>query len=209
MLPRTFFQQDPLTCARELIGTELVWGECRGIIVETEAYSERNDEASHIFMRPSVRPWLAEKAPGTAYVYMNYGMHWLLNVLVKGGREAGFVLIRALEPVAGIERMRERRKREALLDLCSGPGKLAQAFGITGADHGRDLCAGEVGFAAGGECAEVVADVRVGIARSAHLEWRFLQRGSPFVSVKHGKVPAPKTLRGSSKKARSAGADLA
>ncbi len=192
-LSRAFFQQDPLTCSRELIGAELVWGECRGIIVETEAYSAcPEDEACHLFMRPSVRSWFDAKPPGTAYVYMNYGMYWLLNVLVKGGAEDGFVLIRALEPVAGVERMRERRMRERLTDLCSGPGKLSQALGITGADHGRDLCEGKVGFVKKAKPVRVVSDLRVGISRAAHLEWRFLLEGSPHLSVKHGKVPTPK-----------------
>jgi DNA-3-methyladenine glycosylase len=142
-----------------------------------------------------VPPWVAAKQAGTAYVYMNYGMYWLLNVLVKGGREDGFVLIRALEPVDGIEQMRKRRKKEKAVDLCSGPGKLSQAFGITGGDHGRDLCGGDVGFGPRRKPVEVVTDVRVGISRSAHLQWRFLLAGSPYVSVKHGKVPAPKILR--------------
>ena len=196
MIPRSFFQQDPLTCSRELVGAELIWGECRGIIVETEAYSAIDDEASHIFMRPSVPPWVAEKQPGTGYVYMNYGMHWLLNVLVKGGGEEGFVLIRAVEPTAGIKLMQARRKRTKLEDLCSGPGKLAQAFGITGVDHGRDLCSGEVGFGPRPKPVKVATDVRVGISRSAHLQWRFLIPDNPHVSVKHGKVPTPKVRTG-------------
>src|SRR3989442_1494671 len=100
-LPRAFFQQDPLTCARELIGCELVWNECAGIVVETEAYAALDDEACHTFMRPSAREFVARHEPGAAYVYLNYGMHWLLNVLVKNGAQEGFVLFRALHPTRG------------------------------------------------------------------------------------------------------------
>src|SRR4029078_11360021 len=108
VVARPFLQRDPLTCARELIGCELVWEGCAGIIVETEAYSAIDDEASHLFMRPSIRQFAAVTPAGTAYVYLNYGVHWLLNVLVKGGAEDGFVLFRALEPTRGVDLMAER-----------------------------------------------------------------------------------------------------
>src|SRR5580692_2605785 len=97
---RSFFERDPLTCAAALIGCELVWDGCSGIIVETEAYATKGDEASHTFTRKGSREFVATHRPGAAYVYLNYGIHWLLNVLVKGADSAeGFVLIRALEPV--------------------------------------------------------------------------------------------------------------
>lgn len=190
MIGREFFQRDPVTCARELIGCELVWQGCTGVLVETEAYSVRDDEACHTFMRPSSRKFVEDHPPGTAYVYLNYGMYWLLNVLVKGGREDGFVLIRAVEPREGVELMKARRKMTDARKLCSGPGKLAQAFAITGADHGRDLCAGEeIGFRARPRPrVKVLEDVRVGISRAAHLPWRFLLEGSEGVSVRHGRV---------------------
>lgn len=184
---REFFQRDPLTCSRELIGCELVAGECAGVIVETEAYCAIGDEACHTFFRPSTRQFMASHDPGAAYVYLNYGMYWLFNVLVKGGGGAndGFVLIRALEPVQGIEQMQQRRGRQALRDLCSGPGKLSQAFGITGNEHGRDLCAGTtLGFRRCRTQPEVEEAPRIGISRAAHLPWRFLLKGSPFVSVR-------------------------
>lgn len=193
MIPRTFFQRDPLTCARELIGSELIWNECAGIIVETEAYTGMNDEASHTFTRPSAREFVARHRAGAAYVYFNYGMYWLLNVLVKGGTEDGFVLFRAIEPSRGIDLMTQRRlahRRTPLAHpraLCSGPGKLTIALGIDGRDHGRDLCAsGAVGFRAASQPVPVLADVRIGISRAAHLPWRFLAAGSRFVSVKPG-----------------------
>ncbi len=178
-----FFQRDPVTCARELIGTELVWGECSGIVVETEAYAALNDEAAHTFTRPSARSFIERNEAGAAYVYWNYGMHWMLNVLVKGEAN-GFVLIRALEPRRGIELMKKRRGMEDVRRLCSGPGKLTQALGVTGRDHEMDLCRDpRHGFQRRPNAAvEVVADERIGITRSTHYPWRFTLRGSAFVS---------------------------
>ncbi|HEX8296595.1 MAG TPA: DNA-3-methyladenine glycosylase [Chthoniobacteraceae bacterium] len=191
MLDRAFFRRDPVTCARELIGCELIWNECAGIVVETEAYAARNDEACHTFFRPSARAFIENHETGAAYVYFNYGMYWLLNVLVKGGLEDGFVLIRALEPTAGLAAMRARRMGKRKLPpkgdawLCSGPGKLAQALNVDGREHGRDLCAGDgIGFRLRVGPVEVVSDVRIGISKAAHLPWRFLLRDSPFVSAR-------------------------
>ncbi len=186
MLPRSFFQRDPLTCARELIGCELMWNDCAGIIVETEAYFALGDEASHTFVRLSTRAFVEKHVPGTAYVYFNYGMYWLLNVLVKGGSADGFVLFRAIEPTRGIDAMKQRRRAGLKpTALCSGPGKMTIALGVDGADHGRDFCSGKsVGFRARAQPVEVESDVRIGISKAAHLPWRFLLRGSPFVSAK-------------------------
>ena len=182
----SFFKRDPITCARELIGAELIWGDCSGVIVETEAYNAINDEACHTFMRPSTRAFIERNKAGAAYVYFNYGMHWMLNVLVKGDAD-GFVLIRALEPRAGIDRMKERRKFDGVKRLCSGPGKLTQALGITDRQHEMNLCTDSRHcFAFNAEARlrrlDVVADKRIGITRSADLPWRFTLRGSPFVS---------------------------
>ncbi len=179
----SFFERDPLTCARELIGTELIWGECSGIVVEVEAYAAINDEAAHTFTRPSARSFIERNNAGAAYVYFNYGMHWMLNVLVKGD-ENGFVLIRALEPRKGIERMKKRRGLNDVTRLCSGPGKLTQALGITNRHHEMDLCSDPRHcFARNTKTsADVVADKRIGITRSAHYPWRFTLRGSEFVS---------------------------
>src|SRR5205085_11993346 len=135
----SFFKRDPLACARGLIGTELIWGECSGVIVEVEAYAAIDDEAAHTFTRPSARRFIERNKAGAAYVYFNYGVHWMLNVLIKGGAADGFVLIRALEPLAGIALMRKRRAVADLIKLCSGPGKLTQALDITGKDHEIDL----------------------------------------------------------------------
>ncbi len=193
-LGRSFFQRDPVTCARELIGCTLRWGDCAGVIVETEAYGALNDEASHIWSRPSARAFVANHPAGAAYVYFNYGMHWMLNVLVKGGSEDGFVLFRAIEPVEGIAAMTRRRAKNSSFKiqrpksnswLCSGPGKLAQALGVTGRDHGRDFCAGVgVGFFPSATAVEIESGARIGISRAQHLAWRFMLHGSGHVSVK-------------------------
>ncbi len=184
MIGRAFFRRDPLRCARELVGAELVWGDCTGIIVEVEAYAAVNDEAAHTFTRPSARAFIERNKPGAAYVYFNYGVHWMLNVLVKGEAN-GFVLIRALEPRRGIALMKKRRGVDDIHKLCSGPGKLTQALDITGRDHEMNLCGDpRHGFKERAtEGLDVVADARIGITRSAHHPWRFTLRGSEFVSV--------------------------
>ena len=183
MIRRSFFQRDPLSCARELIGAELIWGDCSGIVVEVEAYAAIDDEAAHTFTRPSARSFIERNKPGAAYVYFSYGNHWMLNVLVKGEAN-GFVLFRALEPQRGIELMKKRRGVDDLRELCSGPGKLTQALDITGRHHEMDLCADPCHcFVPDAQATvDVVAGKRIGISRSAHLPWRFTLRGSPFVS---------------------------
>jgi DNA-3-methyladenine glycosylase len=187
IISASFFERDPLICARELIGVELIWGNCSGVLVETEAYNAANDEACHTFMRPSTRAFIERNKAGAAYVYFNYGMHWMLNVLVKG-KEKGFVLIRALEPMSGMDRMKKRRKLDDVKRLCSGPGKLTQALDITGRHNEMDLCADSRHCFAYGSVArlrrvDVATSKRIGISRSAELPWRFTLRGSPFVSA--------------------------
>ena len=178
-----FFQRDPVTCARELIGADLIWGKCVGKIVETEAYLEHDDEASHTFSRPSARAFIERNRAGAAYIYFSYGAHWMLNVLVKGGTKNGFVLFRAVEPRRGIELMRKRRGTDDECNLCSGPGKLTQAFDITDRHHEIDLSVDPRHcFAYGEDEVDVVADERIGISRSAHHLWRFTERDSKFVS---------------------------
>lgn len=192
-LTPSFFTRDVLTVAQDLIGVELHWQGCSGIIVETEAYTVDGDPACHTASRPSTRQFVQTMPPGTAYVYLNYGMYWLFNLLVKDGPRDGLILVRALEPTGGIEAMFARRGCKRETDLCSGPGKLGQALGLSGDDHGALM----VGRQRRSECGlkvssrappEVVADVRVGISQAAEFPWRFLAKGSPHVSVPHGKV---------------------
>ncbi|HZR79091.1 MAG TPA: DNA-3-methyladenine glycosylase, partial [Chthoniobacterales bacterium] len=121
--------------------------------------------------------------PGAAYIYFSYGAHWMLNVLVKGGKTNGFVLFRAVEPLRGIQLMKQRRGVSDELNLCSGPGKLTQAFDITDRHHEMDLCVDPRHcFTQGDKDDQVVADQRIGISRSAHHLWRFTEQGSKFVS---------------------------
>jgi DNA-3-methyladenine glycosylase len=196
-----FFKRDPVTCAREMIGCELVWNGCGGVIVETEAYSVRDDEACHTFTRPSSREFVTRMSAGSVYVYLNYGVHWLLNFLVKGGSEDGFVLIRALEPTCGIQEMTLRRNGTTLKNLCSGPGKLTRALGIDGAFHGRDFLS-DLGASLLHPSAplDVQACTRIGITRSADFPWRFVAAGSRFLSV-----PADRRMIGNAKKVRRRG----
>lgn len=184
MIGTSIFQRDPLLCARELIGMQLVWDRCAGIIVETEAYLTENDEACHTFFRAKARNYVERNRAGAAYIYLNYGVHWMLNVLVKGAPRTGFVLIRAIEPTKGIDLMQRRRGTKNIRQLCSGPGKLTQALRITVRDHEIDLCADPTRcFRERKFEPEVVADPRIGITRAADLPWRFTLRGSPFVSA--------------------------
>lgn len=184
LIPSSFYERDPLICAREMIGALLVWDDGIARVVETEAYDAEDDEACHTLFKPSARRFVASHEPGTAYVYLNYGVHWMLNVLVGGARR-GFVLFRAIEPLAGLESMRERRGDLPAARLGSGPGKLTQALGITGADHGWNLCADpRRGFHAPPEALPVVADARIGITRAVHFPWRFTAAGHPHVSVR-------------------------
>lgn len=183
ILTASFFERDPLLCARELIGTELVWDRCSGKVVETEAYLTLNDEACHTFTRPSTRAFVERNAPGAIYIYMNYGVHWMLNLLVKGER-SGLILIRALEPHNGVELMRKRRGVDDVHHLCSGPGKLAQALDITKQHHETNLCGNSQHYLRSGSGnVQVMADGRIGISRAREFPWRFTLANSPFVSV--------------------------
>ena len=183
-LDRTFFEAEPLICARSLIGCELVWGETAGLIVETEAYAELGDEASHTFMRRGAQEFIRINPAGTLYIYLNYGMHWLLNFLVKGRRSNGFVLIRALEPTGGCDVMAQRRGMADNRSLCSGPGKLTQALAIDHKFHGKDFFAiSQAKLLPRRRRIEVEVDRRVGITKSAEFDWRFLLAGSGFVSL--------------------------
>ena len=143
-----------------------------------------NDEACHTFSRPTARAFIERNKPGAAYIYFSYGAHWMLNVLVKGATN-GFVLIRAVQPVRGIELMKKRRGVDDERRLCSGPGKLTQAFDITNRHHEMNLCVDPrhcFTHSSDGDV-DVVADERIGITRSAHHPWRFTIRGSKYVSV--------------------------
>jgi DNA-3-methyladenine glycosylase len=183
-LERSFFERDPVLCARELIGCTFGLGSTSGIIVETEAYTAEGDPACHTWRRPSARAFVAINPPGTAYVYLNYGMHWLFNFLVKGGDRDGFVLIRALEPRSGIAVMKRRRAQSKDDSLCNGPAKLTQALGIRREHHGSNIPgAGGWTLLDPGTPVSISVSTRIGISSAADYPWRFLMKGSRFVSV--------------------------
>jgi DNA-3-methyladenine glycosylase len=185
-LTRAFFDGPPEVCAEALLGCILRWWRCGGIVVETEAYAARGDDACHTARRPGARAFLAAHPPGAAYVYFNYGMHWMLNVRV-GSEEPGFVLLRALEPTHGLGHMRAARNRTDPRDLCSGPGKLARALGVNKSHHGLDLCTcPQAGFLMGKLPPHVKRGPRIGISSARDLPWRFWADGNPHVSTAGG-----------------------
>jgi len=188
-LPADFYSRPVLEVAPDLIGCTVEHEDTAGVIVETEAYHE-SEPASHAFsgLTPRTRTLFGE--PGRAYVYRSYGIHALLNAVCEPSGIGSGVLIRALMPVAGIERMRLRRGLLAGrpvpdVELCSGPGKLTQAMGITLADNGSSLSRGPVRIRPrDGDWLEpeVVQGTRVGITRAVELPWRFCALGSRYVS---------------------------
>ena len=183
-LPRAFFQRPHLVVARSLLGNLVVHGGCVGRIVEVESYAARGDAACHTAARPSSRVFLDSHPAGTAYVYLNYGLHWMLNVVAKDGRRDGLILIRALEPLAGLAAMAARRRRTDPVALCSGPGKLAQALALDGRHHGSDLTTPGGLFLAAGAPARlrITRGPRIGIRLAVEKPWRFHLLGNPHVS---------------------------
>lgn len=190
-----FYGRPVVEVARELIGCTVEHGGASGVIVETEAYHE-SEPACHAFAGLTPRTSTLFEAPGRAYVYRSYGIHALLNAVCEPAGVGAAVLIRALAPSAGLQQMRVRRAaapgaRDAAsraladTDLCSGPGKLTQALGISLDENGGDLAAGPVRILqrAQGEPLPVVAwGTRIGITKAVELEWRFCLAGDRNVS---------------------------
>jgi DNA-3-methyladenine glycosylase len=178
-----FFAADVHQIARDLIGCGLFFAGVGGTIVETESYN-REDPASHSFVGFTDRTSIMFGPPGRAYVYLSYGIHSLLNFVCEPEDEAAAVLIRALEPTTGIETMRARRgKARTDLDLCSGPGKLTEALGITLAENGGRLDRSPfLLLPPEGELPAVVTSPRVGITKAVERPWRFSAAGSKYVS---------------------------
>jgi DNA-3-methyladenine glycosylase len=185
ILPRSFYRRPTVEVARDLLGKTLVHGPAAGIIVETEAYLGTGDLAAHSAAGLTNRTEVIFGPPGHAYVYLSYGMHECLNLVAEPEGKPGCVLIRALEPVSGIELMRLRRPAAKTdRDLASGPGKLTRAMAITRAQNGADVTSGElvVRTQAGGSSFAIETTPRIGITKSADLPLRFLIRGNGFVS---------------------------
>jgi DNA-3-methyladenine glycosylase len=183
ILPRSFYSRAAAEVARDLLGRVLVHGECAGRIVETEAYLGLDDLAAHSSRGITPRTRVIFGPPGHAYVYFIYGMHECLNVVAEPDGTPGCALIRALEPLAGLETMRKRRGRPGIRDLASGPGKLTQAMGITREQNGADLTCGGMRILNGKAAPfEVEITPRIGISVCADWPLRFVIAGSRFAS---------------------------
>ena len=184
-LDREFFCRDSVELAPLLLHKVLVHGECAGRIVEVEAYRE-DDEASHSYRGRTARNAVMFGPPGRLYVYFSYGMHWCANVVCGEDGTGAAVLLRALEPVAGIEVMRERRPAaRAERDLCSGPGKLTRALGLDRCHDGRDLTRGDGPYLLDDGTpppSRPGRSPRIGITKAVGKPWRFFVAGSPSVS---------------------------
>ncbi len=196
-LSKEFYARPVLEVAHDLIGCVVEHDGCAGMIVETEAYHE-SEPACHAFVGVTARTRTLFEEPGLAYVYCSYGIHALLNAVCEPAGVGAAVLIRALEPLVGIEEMRARReqgsrgKRMRDLDLCSGPGKLTQALGIRLGENGTSLLDGAIairGTTDDGERrlavqsrAPIVKSTRIGITKAVELRWRFCAIGNTHVS---------------------------
>jgi DNA-3-methyladenine glycosylase len=175
------FSADSAEVARRLIGVTLLVEGVGGRIVEVEAY-DREDPASHSFSGPTPRNASMFGPPGHAYVYRSYGIHWCLNFVCREAGHGAGVLIRALEPLAGLDTMRARRGVHDPRLLCSGPGRVCQALAVTKAQDGLPLERPPFELIAADEPPAVVSGPRIGISKAVEVPWRFGLSGSPFVS---------------------------
>jgi DNA-3-methyladenine glycosylase len=175
------FQGSSVDLARALIGAVLLVDGVGGPIVETEAY-DAEDPASHSHRGPDARNASMFGPPGHAYVYRSYGIHWCLNLVCREVGHGAGVLIRALEPTEGLDRMRTRRGPVVDLLLCAGPGRVGQALGITPAHDGLPLDRAPFELRPAALRADVVVGPRIGISKAQEMPWRFGLRGSRFVS---------------------------
>jgi len=167
--------------ARDLVGATFLVDGVGGVIVETEAYGP-DDAASHSFRGPTRRNATMFGPAGSLYVYRSYGIHWCANVVCHEEGVGAAVLLRALEPTSGLRLMRVRRALDDALLLCSGPGRLTEALGITGEHDGLRLDRSPFELVPAGPPVDIVAGPRIGITRAGDLPWRYSLRGSIFVS---------------------------
>jgi DNA-3-methyladenine glycosylase len=184
VIDRAFYERPVLEVAPDLIGCVVRHGETAGVIVESEAY-HRTEPASHAWAGLTARTAPLFGPPGIAYIYFSYGVHSLLNAVCDAQESGAAVLIRALEPLDGIEIMRARRGVARDEELCSGPGKLTQALGIGLELNGTSLLDGPIRIeprAPGWEAPDVAIGRRIGITKAVDLDWRFCARGNRHVS---------------------------
>ena len=180
-LSRAFFNRSVIEVAPDLIGAVLLVNGVGGRLVEVEAY-HHTDPAAHSFRGPTPANAVMFGPPGYAYVYRSYGIHWCLNFVCEPAGSASAVLIRAIEPSAGLAAMQRRRGTDDIRLLCSGPGRLCEALGVTGADNGRPLAAPRFEIYRRTGAIEVVAGPRIGITKAVDLPWRYGAKGSRFLS---------------------------
>jgi DNA-3-methyladenine glycosylase len=191
----SFYKRPTEVVAKDLLGKKLVRTirnndkqfRLAGIIVETEAYGHSDDLASHAYVGPTVRNKIMFGDVGRAYVYFTYGNHYCLNVSARSSKiEAGAVLIRGIEPIEGVELMRQFRPVDDIFSLTSGPGKLTQALNVTSSLNGTDMTnsESEVYIEFGKRPKRIAATPRIGITRAVDREWRFVDRSSSFISRK-------------------------
>ncbi len=180
-LKRSFFGRSVHEVAPDLIGATLLFNGVGGLIVEVEAY-HHTDPAAHSYRGPTARNQVMFGPPGFAYVYRSYGIHWCVNLVCEEAGSASAVLIRALEPTHGMATMRRRRHLKEVHALCSGPGKLTEALGITIEHNALPLDQAPFSLHARVGTVEVVAGVRIGITKAIDLPWRYGMKGSKFLS---------------------------
>jgi len=197
-LPPSFYDRATELVARELLGAVLEHrsdqGVAAGRIVETEAYLGPGDPACHAVFGRTERTWHLHGPPGIAYIYFIYGVHWCFNAVTREEGHGSAVLVRALEPVRGIELMRARRGAKRDVDLTNGPGKLCQALGVTGALDGARLDRGSLRILAGDAVNDDAVDItpRIGITQAAEWPLRWLVRGNAHVSLGKPGVVKPR-----------------
>jgi DNA-3-methyladenine glycosylase len=182
-LTREFFARSVHEVAPALVGCTLLVDAVGGRIVEVEAY-DGEDPASHGYRGLTARNRAMFGPPGHAYVYRSYGVHWCLNLVCAAEGHPEAVLVRALEPLTGLEQMRERRGLTAERLLCSGPGRLCQALGVAGAHDGLPLDRPPFQLLSGHGDVALTQGPRVGLTRAADLPWRYALAGSPYLSRK-------------------------
>ena len=180
-LRKSFFDRSVHEVAPNLIGATFLFGGIGGIIVEVEVY-HHTDPAAHSFGGQTQRNAVMFGPPGYAYVYRSYGIHWCINFVCEGAGSASAVLLRALEPTDGLATMRRRRRTADPRLLCSGPGRLTEALGITVAQNGHAFDAPPFELRARAGEADIVAGPRVGITKAVELPWRYGLKGSRFLS---------------------------